>query len=146
MTQPGVGAALQAILPTLGLALGRRFRVDPERRVLQFTPPGSPCSVIFGKGVTPAAPGSADGLFLIVADVEAARAELSAHGAQVSEVFHFENGLHIVGTQGRLPGRDPEGRSYSSFASFRDPDGNTFLLQEITSRLAGRGSAPTSRR
>jgi catechol 2,3-dioxygenase-like lactoylglutathione lyase family enzyme len=102
--------------------------------------------VIFGKGVTPAAPGSADGLFLIVADVEAARAELSAHGAQVSEVFHFENGLHIVGTQGRLPGRDPEGRSYSSFASFRDPDGNTFLLQEITSRLAGRGSAPTSRR
>ena len=106
---------------------------------MQLTPPGSPCSVIFGKGVTTAAPGSVQGLLLIVDDIEAARAELVGHGVDVSEVFHFEGGLHVTGTSGRAPGPDPEGRSYSSWASFSDPDGNGWLLQEIKTRLPGRG-------
>ena len=103
-----------------------------------MTPPGSPCSVIFGKGFTNAQPGSLQGTFLIVDDVEAARAELVGQGADVSEVFHFEGPIH-VDTKGRVPGKDPEGQSYRSWASFSDPDGNTWMLQEIKTRLPGRG-------
>lgn len=123
----------------LGWRLDADFVFSEAFRVVQMTPPGSPCSVIFGKGVTPAAPGSAAGVFLVVDDAAAARAELVKLGADVTEVFHFDRGLHLMGTQGRVPGKDPEARSYSTFASFRDPDGNTFLIQEITSRLPGRG-------
>jgi catechol 2,3-dioxygenase-like lactoylglutathione lyase family enzyme len=89
--------------------------------------------------VTPAAPGSLQGVMLVVSDVDAARAELAKLGADGSEVFHFEKGLHFMGTKGRVPGRHPEGNSYGTFAFFRDPDGNGFLLQEITKRLPGRG-------
>ncbi len=123
-------------------ALGWRLDADfvaGEFRVVQLTPPGSPCSIIFGTGVTSAAPGSAQGLHLVVSDVEAARVELVGHGAEVSEVFHDVGGVfHHAGTEGRVPGPDPERRSYASFASFRDPDGNGWLLQEITTRLPGR--------
>jgi hypothetical protein len=112
--------------------------------VIQFTPPGSGCSVIFGKNVTPAAPGSAQGLYLIVSDIEAARSELRGRGVEIGEVFH-EPGGGYAGTDepylfGRLrvSGRDPERRSYRSFASFSDPDGNGWLFQEITTRVPGR--------
>ncbi len=106
---------------------------------MQLTPPGSPCSIIFGTGVTSAAPGSAQGLHLIVSDIEAAREELVEHGANVSEVFHDAGGVfHHAGRTGRVSGPDPERRSYGSFASFEDPDGNGWLLQEITTRLPGR--------
>jgi catechol 2,3-dioxygenase-like lactoylglutathione lyase family enzyme len=112
------------------------FAVGDEFRVVQFTPPGSPCSIHFGTGVTPAVPGSARGLFLIVSDIEAARAALVGHGVDVSEVFHRAG-------PGKPPvsGPDPQRRSYSSFASFSDPDGNSWLLQEITARLPGRVDA-----
>ena len=123
----------------LGWRLDADFAAGEALRVVQLTPPGSPCSIIFGKGVTPAAPGSVQGLFLIVADLEAARAELLAHGVDVSGVFHFEGLFSFVGTKGRVPGPDPQGRSYSSWASFNDPDGNGWLLQEIKARLPGRG-------
>jgi catechol 2,3-dioxygenase-like lactoylglutathione lyase family enzyme len=124
---------------SLGWRLDADFTISEEIRGVQMTPPGSPCSIIFGKGVTAATPGSVQGLFLIVSDIEAARAELIAHGAEVSDVFHFAGFLNVSGTQGRLPGPDPEGKSYSSWASFSDPDGNGWLLQEIKSRLPGRG-------
>ena len=123
----------------LGWRLDADFRAGEEWRGIQMTPPGSPCSIIFGKGVTTAVPGSAQGLFLIVEDIAAARAELVGRGADVSEVFHFEGPLRVTGTNGRLPGPDPEGQSYRSWASFSDPDGNGWLLQEITTRLPGRG-------
>jgi hypothetical protein len=107
---------------------------------VQMTPPGSPCSVMFGKGFTPAAPGSVQGTFLVVDDLEAARAQLIGRGVEVSEVFHFDGMLlRAGGTTGRVLGPDPEGRSYFSFASFSDPDGNGWLLQEVTTRLPGRG-------
>ena len=115
------------------------FVGGPDFRVVQLTPPGSDCSVIFGTGLTTAAPGSADGLHLVVTDIEAARAELVAHGADASEVFHDTGGVfHHAGTTGRAPGPDPDGRSYSSFVSFSDPDGNGWIVQEITDRLPGR--------
>ncbi len=123
-------------------SLGWRLDADfsaGDWRAMQLTPPGSPCSIIFGKGVTTAVPGSVQGLFLTVPDIEAARAELIGHGADVSEVFHFDGGIHVVGTKGRVPGPDPEGRSYFSWASFSDPDGNLWLLQEVKTRLPGRG-------
>ena len=123
----------------LGWRLDADFAAGDSWRVVQVTPPGSPCSVIFGKGVTTAVPGSVQGLVLIVDDVQAARAELDAHGAKVSEVFHFQGGLHVTGTDGRVAGPDPSGQSYRSFVSFSDPDGNGWLLQEITARLPGRG-------
>jgi catechol 2,3-dioxygenase-like lactoylglutathione lyase family enzyme len=124
----------------LGWRLDADFASGEEWRVVQLTPPGSPCSVMFGKGFTTAAPGSLQGTFLVVDDLEAARAELVRHGADVSEVFHFENSLlRAATTKGRKPGRDPENRSYFSFASFSDPDGNSWLLQEVTARLPGRG-------
>jgi catechol 2,3-dioxygenase-like lactoylglutathione lyase family enzyme len=124
---------------SLGWRLDGDFSSGEAWRAVQLTPPGSQCSILFGKGVTTAVPGSVHGTFLIVDDIEAARAELIAHGVDVSEVFHFEDGLHVDGTEGRAPGPDPERRSYRSFASFSDPDGNSWLLQEIKTRLPGRG-------
>jgi catechol 2,3-dioxygenase-like lactoylglutathione lyase family enzyme len=115
------------------------FATGDDWRVVQMTPPGSPCSVLFGKGITTAAPGSVQGPFLIVDDIDAAREELVRYGADISEVFHFDGGLHVTGVNGRLPGRDPQGQSYRSWASFSDPDGNGWLLQEIKTRLPGRG-------
>jgi catechol 2,3-dioxygenase-like lactoylglutathione lyase family enzyme len=128
----------------LGWRLDADFDSGKDFRVVQFTPPGSACSIIFGRNVTAAAPGSAQGLYLIVSDIEAARAELLGRGVEISEVFHDAGGVYagpdepyLFGRQ-RVRGRDPEQRSYRSFASFHDPDGNGWLLQEITTRLPGR--------
>jgi catechol 2,3-dioxygenase-like lactoylglutathione lyase family enzyme len=107
--------------------------------VLQLTPTGSPASIIFGSDVTSAAPGSAQGLYLIVEDIEAARADLVARGVEVSEVYHDAGGVfEHAGTDHRVPGPDPGRGSYASFAAFSDPDGNGWRLQEITERLPGR--------
>jgi catechol 2,3-dioxygenase-like lactoylglutathione lyase family enzyme len=123
----------------LGWRLDADFPGDAGFRVVQLTPPGSPCSVIFGAQVTAAAPGSADALMLVVTDIEAARADLVDRGVDVSDVFHDAGGVfHHAGTDARVPGLDPERRSYSSFASFSDPDGNGWILQEIVTRLPGR--------
>jgi catechol 2,3-dioxygenase-like lactoylglutathione lyase family enzyme len=125
----------------LGWRLDADFPFDNGFRVVQFTPPGSGCSVQFGTKITSAAPGSAQGLYLIVSDIEAARAELVAHSVTVSEVFHAGTpGAQFQpdGTSGRVGGRAPNNASYSSFATFSDPDGNGWLLQEITTRLPGR--------
>jgi catechol 2,3-dioxygenase-like lactoylglutathione lyase family enzyme len=124
---------------SLGWRLDADSSVGDDWRVVQLTPPGSACSILFGKGLTAAAPGSVQGTFLIVDDVAAARVELIKDGVDVSDVFHFEGGIHTDGTSGRLSGPDPEGKSYSSWASFTDPDGNSWLLQEIKTRLPGRG-------
>lgn len=130
----------KAFYGSLGWRLDADFAAGDEWRLVQMTPPGSPCSVMFGRGFTTAAPGSAQGTFLVVDNVETARAALTERGAQVSEVFHFEHDLlRASGTRGHLAGPDPKGRSYFSFASFSDPDGNSFLIQEVTSRLPGRG-------
>ena len=124
----------------LGWRLDGDFSGENNFRGIQMTPPGSPCSIHFGRGVTTAPPGSVQNLYLVVSDIEAARAELIGHGVDVSEVFHFEGDvLHFTGTHGRLPGPDPQRRSYLTWASFSDPDGNGWLLQEITARLPGRG-------
>jgi len=118
--------------------------------VIQFTPTGSGCSVIFGKNVTAAAPGSAQGLYLIVSDIQAARHELAAHGVDATEVFHDAGGVYAGPDQPYLFGRlrvsgpDPDHRSYRSFVSFSDPDGNGWLLQEITTRLPGRVAGQTT--
>lgn len=125
----------------LGWRLDADFPIRDDLRVVQMTPPGSPCSIIFGKGVTTAEPGAVEGLMLVVDSIEAARADLTEHGADVSGVFHFDAGLHADGTDDRVPGPDPQHRSYSSYLSFRDPDGNAWLLQEITTRLPGRMQA-----
>ncbi len=128
----------------LGWRLDADFASGNDFRVIQFTPPGSPCSVIFGKNVTAAAPGSAQGLYLIVSDINAAREELRGRGVEISEAFHDGGGVYAGAHEpylfGRLrvEGSDPERRSYRSFASFRDPDGNGWLLQEVTTRLPGR--------
>jgi catechol 2,3-dioxygenase-like lactoylglutathione lyase family enzyme len=115
------------------------FAAGPDFRVVQLTPPGSACSVIFGTGVSAAVPGSAQGLQLTVTDIDAARAELAVGGAEVSEVFHDAGGVfHHAGTGGRVAGPAPDHKSYGSFASFSDPDGNGWLIQEITTRLPGR--------
>ncbi|HEY6498644.1 MAG TPA: VOC family protein [Streptosporangiaceae bacterium] len=124
-------------------ALGWRedadFVTGPEFRVVQLTPPGSPASVIFGAGLTTAAPGSAQGLQLVVDDIGAARDELAGRGAEVSEVFHDEGGVfHHAGTARRVTGPAPENASYGSFVSFSDPDGNLWFVQEVTTRLPGR--------
>jgi catechol 2,3-dioxygenase-like lactoylglutathione lyase family enzyme len=125
---------------SLGWRLDADFAAGDDWRLVQMTPPGSPCSVMFGKGFTPAAPGSVQGTFLVVDDLEAARARLSEQNVKVSETFHFDNMLlRAAETKGRVPGPDPDGRSYFSFASFNDPDGNGWLLQQVTSRLPGRG-------
>jgi catechol 2,3-dioxygenase-like lactoylglutathione lyase family enzyme len=117
----------------LGWRLDADFPVGDAFRVVQFTPPGSPASIHFGIGLTTAAPGSASGLYLVVSDIETARAELTARGANVSEVFHREGP-----GQPAVSGRDPQRRSYRSYATFTDPDGNGWLLQEVTERLPGR--------
>ena len=124
---------------SLGWRLDGDFTRGDDWRAVQFTPPGSQCSIQFGKGLTSAAPGSVKGLYLVVSDIQAARAELMGSGADVSEVFHLEGGLDVSGTKGRAAGPDPQGRSYFSYASFSDPDGNGWLLQEIKTRLPGRG-------
>ena len=114
-------------------------------RVVQFTPPGSPCSIIFGAGITTAGTAPVTGLHLAVTDIEAARTELMAAGVEVSEVFHDVGGVfHHAGTTGSVPGPHPEHQSYASFACFSDPDGNGWWLQEITARLPGRIDATTS--
>jgi len=128
-------------------ALGWRedadFVTDDDFRIVQLTPPGSAASIQFGTGMTSAPAGSSQGLYLVVDDVAAARVELVERGAEVSEVYH-ERGpvtrsrFDASASPGRVPGRDPEGSSYASFASFSDPDGNGWILQEITSRLPGR--------
>jgi len=127
----------------LGWRLDADYDNGKDFRIIQFTPPGSGCSVIFGKNITPATPGSAQGLYLIVSDIQAARKGLVDRGVPISEVFHNE-GVY-AGTDEpflfgrvRVSGPDPEHRSYRSFASFCDPDGNGWLFQEITTRLAGR--------
>ena len=128
----------------LGWRLDADYDNGKDFRVIQFTPPGSGCSVIFGKNVTAAAPGSVQGLYLIVSDVQAARDELLHRGVAISEVFHDAAGVYAGADEpylfGRLraSGADPDRRSYRSFASFHDPDGNGWLFQEITTRLAGR--------
>lgn len=119
----------------LGWRLDADFAVGDAFRVVQFTPPGSPASIHFGKGVTSAAPGSS-GLYLVVSDIEAARAELIGHGVDVGEIFH------IAGPgQPPMSGPDPDRRSYLSYATFKDPDGNSWLLQEVTARFPGRVNA-----
>jgi catechol 2,3-dioxygenase-like lactoylglutathione lyase family enzyme len=134
----------------LGWRLDADFDNGKDFRVVQFTPPGSGCSVIFGRNVTPAAPGTAQGLYLIVSDIEVAREALLERRVQISEVFH-NDGVYAGTDEAflfgkvRVIGPDPEHRSYRSFASFNDPDGNGWLFQEITTRLPGRiDSAATS--
>ncbi|MGD0965758.1 MAG: VOC family protein [Candidatus Acidiferrales bacterium] len=125
----------------LGWRLDADFRFDNGFRVVQFTPPGSGCSVQFGTNITSAGPGSAQSLYLVVSDIEAARNELLARGVEVSDVFHAGTpGAQFSpdGTRGRVSGPASDHASYSSFATFSDPDGNRWLLQEITSRLPGR--------
>lgn len=125
----------------LGWRLDADFSFSNGFRVVQFTPPGSLCSVQFGTKITGAPPGSAHGLYLIVSDIEVGRDELVRRGAKVSEVFHSAAPgaqLDPEGTSGRISGPDPDHRSYSSFATFEDPDGNGWLLQEVTDRLPGR--------
>jgi catechol 2,3-dioxygenase-like lactoylglutathione lyase family enzyme len=129
----------------LGWRLDADYDSGKDFHVIQFTPPGSGCSIIFGKNVTAAAPGSVQGLYLIVSDIQAARKGLLDRGVEISEVFHDAAGEY-AGTDEpylfgrvRVSGPDAEHRSYRSFASFRDPDGNGWLLQEITARLPGRG-------
>lgn len=134
----------------LGWRLDADFAGPDDYRVIQFTPPGSPTSVIFGKNVTAAAPGSAQGLYLIVSDIDAARRDLIDRGVKVSEAFHGEGHVHLGNDEPYLFGRvrtngvDPARGSYRSFASFNDPDGNGWLLQEITTRLPGRVQGDTS--
>jgi catechol 2,3-dioxygenase-like lactoylglutathione lyase family enzyme len=127
-------------------SLGWRLDADfseGDDRVVQFTPPGSQCSVHFGRNVTSVAPGSAQSLWLVVSDIKAARDELLGRGIEVSEVFHFA-GWNRVAPDARLSGPAPEGRSYASFVSFNDPDGNGWLVQEITTRLPGRVAGDTT--
>src|SRR5271155_5866050 len=133
----------------LGWRLDADYDSGKEFRVIQFTPPGSGCSIIFGKSVTPAAPGSAQGLYLIVSDIQAARQNLLDRGVEISEVFHSAG--EYAGTDEpflfgrvRVSGPDPNHGSYRSFASFRDPDGNGWLFQEITTRLPGRIAPATT--
>ncbi|UQR60972.1 VOC family protein [Bradyrhizobium sp. C-145] len=137
----------KAFYTRLGWRLDADFASSSEWRVIQFTPPGSACSVIFGKNVTAAAPGSVRGLYLIVSDLEAARQDLLDRGIAVSEPFHGAGDVHagpdepyLFGSV-RVSGADPERGSYSSFASFSDPDGNGWLFQEVTTRLPGRITA-----
>ena len=126
---------------------GLGWRLDADRavgesfRIVQLTPPASDCSIQFGTGITPAAPGSAQDLYLVVSDIEAARAELVAHGVEASEVFHEGapgGRFQHDGADSRVSGPAPENASYGSFVSFSDPDGNSWLFQEVTTRLPGR--------
>jgi len=123
----------KAFYERLGWRLDIDYAANEDRRVVQFTPPGSEASIHIGKGITSVAPGSLQNVYLIVSDIEKARADLVERGVEVSEVFHFAD---LLGP--RVAGPDPKRGSYGSFASFNDPDGNTWLLQEITIRLPGR--------
>jgi catechol 2,3-dioxygenase-like lactoylglutathione lyase family enzyme len=124
---------------TIGWRLDADFVVGDDFRVVQFTPPGSECSIIFGNGLTTAAPGSMRGLHLVVFDIEAARAELASRGIEIGELFHDEGGIfHHAGTKGRVPGPAPDRADYGTFAVFSDPDGNEWFLQEIKQRAPGR--------
>jgi catechol 2,3-dioxygenase-like lactoylglutathione lyase family enzyme len=140
----------KAFYASLGWRLDADYASGDDYRVIQFTPPGSSGSVIFGKNVTAAAPGSAQGLYLIVSDIEAARNELLGRGVEISEAFHDAGGVYAGPDEPYLFGRvrvsgvDPEHRSYRSFASFKDPDGNGWLFQEVTARLPGRVDADTT--
>jgi catechol 2,3-dioxygenase-like lactoylglutathione lyase family enzyme len=116
---------------SLGWRLDADFELGNDVRVVQLTPPHSQCSITFGKGLTTAEPGSAQRMELVVSDIDAARADLVSRGVEVSDVFHLDGGR-------ALPGPDPDHNSYLSYASFSDPDGNAWLLQEITTRLPGR--------
>jgi catechol 2,3-dioxygenase-like lactoylglutathione lyase family enzyme len=132
---------------SLGWRLDADFVLGDDFRIVQFTPPGSGCSIQFGRGVTSAANGTAGALYLIVSDIEAARDELIGNGVDVSEVFHEGAGgarFRDDGDPARVSGPDPERGTYRSFASFSDPDGNRWLLQEITTRLAGRVEGTTA--
>jgi catechol 2,3-dioxygenase-like lactoylglutathione lyase family enzyme len=126
----------------LGWRLDADIAAGNDLRVVQFTPPGSECSFFIGKGLTPTAPGSLQGLYLIVSDIEAVRAEIAGRGIEISEVFHGGGGFFYKA--GREPGPDPQHTSYRSFATFSDPDGNGWILQEITTRLPGRVSGDTT--
>jgi catechol 2,3-dioxygenase-like lactoylglutathione lyase family enzyme len=125
----------KAFYAGLGWRLDADLSIDENYRIVQLTPPGSPASIQFGTGLITAAPGSAQYLYLIVDDIDAARQELISHGADVSEPYHGR-GMGVAA--GHLAGPDPAGASYRTFASFADPDGNTWLLQQITERLPGR--------
>jgi len=153
-TRPSVDLKLEAVVipvadvdvakdfyASLGWRLDADFAFDNGFRVVQLTPPGSPCSIQFGTNMTSAAPGSAQSNYLIVSDAEAARQELLALGVKTSEVFHAgEPGAQFLpeGASGRVAGAGPDGGSYSTFVTFSDPDGNSWLLQEVTTRLPGR--------
>jgi catechol 2,3-dioxygenase-like lactoylglutathione lyase family enzyme len=131
----------------LGWRLDADFPFDNGFRVVQFTPPGSACSLQFGANITAAVPGSAEGLYLIVSDIEAARTELNARGVEVSEVFHPGSPgaqFQPEDTADRASGPAPDHSSYGSFATFRDPDGNRWLFQEVTTRLPGRVEEDTT--
>jgi len=131
----------KAFYAKLGWRLDADFSFDNGFRVVQFTPPGSGCSVQFGTKITTAAPGSAQGLYLIVSDVAAARKDLVARGIEVSDAFHpgTPGAQFRIDGSGRISGPAPEHATYNSFATFRDPDGNGWLFQEVTTRLPGRG-------
>lgn len=123
----------------LGWRLDIDFAAGKEYRVVQFTPPGSACSIIFGIGITPAAPGSVVGLYLSVSDIETARAGMIGRGVKVSEPFYDASGIfHHLNGEGIVDGLQPQRRSYGTYASFSDPDGNGWFLQEVTARLPGR--------
>ena len=124
----------KAFYQRLGWRLDADFPIDERFRIVQFTPPGSPASIQFGTGVTTMTPGSVKDMYLVVDDLQAARDELISRGADVSEIWHGRG----LGTEGHEPGPDPDGQSYRNFASFSDPDGNRYLLQQITERLPGR--------
>ena len=140
----------KAFYAGLGWREDADFASGDDFRVIQFTPPGSGCSVIFGRNVTPAVPGSAQGLYLIVPDIEAARADLAARGVKVGATFHGSADTYTGPDEPylfgriRVPGPDPAHASYRSFASFSDPDGNGWLFQELTQRLPGRVEGNTS--
>jgi catechol 2,3-dioxygenase-like lactoylglutathione lyase family enzyme len=124
---------------SIGFSMDGDYPGPDGYRVVQLTPPGSPTSILIGSGVTDAVPGSLQGVHLVVTDILAAREELAAKGVGISEVFHDAAGVfHQGGTRGRVPGPQPDRNSYESFASFEDPDGNGWLLQEITQRAPGR--------
>jgi catechol 2,3-dioxygenase-like lactoylglutathione lyase family enzyme len=124
---------------TLGWRLDADLAIDDDYRVVQLTPPGSACSIIFGAGVTSTPPGSSEGLQLSVYDIDQVRADLIGRGVEVSETFHDVTGVfHHAGTEGRVSGPAPEHADYGTFAAFSDPDGNGWLLQEIKTRLPGR--------
>jgi len=127
----------------LGWRLDADFVTGPEFRVVQFTPPGSDASIIFGKGISNAPPGGVPRLLLAVNDVEKARSEIARRGIEISDVFHDADGIFPhAGSKSRVPGLDPQRRDYLSWAAFKDPDGNEWYLQEIRQRRPGRGSTP----